>query len=152
MTNARIVIVGPGEYQLICDLYNEIFRPAADAAYFLRRLKHRHNVLTLVAELEGRPVGFSCGYELRPSTYYTWLYGVLPDARRLGIGSQLMAAEHAWARDHGYEMARFECYNDHRPILLLAIKNGFNIVGIRWDSHTSNNHVIFEKNLLTPEE
>lgn len=152
MTNSKIHVVGPGEYQLICDLYNEIFRPAADVAYLQLRLKHRHNVLTLVAELDERPVGFSCGYELRPSTYYTWLYGVIPDARRLGVASQLMAAEHAWARDHGYEMARFECYNDHRPILLLAIKNGFNIAGIRWDAQTSNNHVIFEKSLQVSDE
>ena len=73
-------------------------------------------------------------------------------ARRLGVATQLMDAKHAWARDHGYEMARFECYNDHRPILLLAIQMGYDIVGVRWDLHTANNHVIFEKNLLAQEE
>ena len=146
MTNAKIEIVGPGEYELICNLYNTIFRPPVDAAFFERRLRH-DKPLMMVAELEGRPVGFSCGYELRPTTYYSWLYGVLPEARRLGIASQLMAAEHAWAKDHGYDMVRFECYNQHRPMLLLAIKVGYDIVGIRWDSRTAENLVIFEKHL-----
>ncbi len=148
MTNAKIEIVGPGEYELIRELHNGVFKPAVDASFFERRLRH-HKSLMMVAELEGHPVGFSCGYELRPSTYYSWLYGVLPDARRLGIASQLMDAEHAWAAGHGYEMARFECYNQHRPMLLLAVKNGYDIVGIRWDSHTANNLVIFEKHLST---
>ncbi len=148
MANAKIEIVGPDEYELIRDLYNQVFSPARDVDYFQRRLEHHHHhQLMMVAELDGRPVGFSCGYELRPTTYYSWLYGVLPDFRRLGIASQLLAAEQAWATDHKYEMARFECYNQHRPMLLLAVKNGYDIVGIRWDSHTANNLVIFEKHL-----
>ncbi len=149
MATARIEIVGPGEYELIRDLYNQVFRPARDLAYFQRRLEHHPHKLMMVAELDGRPVGFGCGYELRPTTYYSWLYGVLPEFRRLGIASQLLAAEQAWAMDHKYEMARFECYNQHRPMLLLAVKNGYDIVGIRWDSHTANNLVIFEKHLST---
>ncbi|MFQ5592419.1 MAG: GNAT family N-acetyltransferase [Phycisphaerae bacterium] len=147
MTSVKIDIVGPGEYALLCELYSSVFRPPVDVAFFERRLRH-HKALLMVAELDQRPVGFSCGYELRPTTYYSWLYGVLPDARRMGIASQLMEAEHAWARDHGYEMIRFECYNQHRPMLLLAIKLGYDITGIRWDSRTAENLVIFEK-LLT---
>ena len=147
MANAKIDIVGPDEYGLICELYNAVFRPTRDVSFFQRRLEHHSCVLMMVAELDGRPVGFSCGYELRPTTYYTWLYGVLAEARRLGVASQLLAAEQAWAQDHRYEMARFECYNQHRPMLLLAIKNGYDIVGVRWDSGTANNLVIFEKNL-----
>ncbi|MCP4245684.1 MAG: GNAT family N-acetyltransferase [bacterium] len=92
-------------------------------------------------------MGFACGYELRPTTYYSWLYGVLPDARRLGVATQLLVAETAWARDRGYEMARFECYNQHKPMLLLAIRAGYEIVGLRHDSHTANNLVILEKHL-----
>jgi GNAT superfamily N-acetyltransferase len=152
VANARIERVGPDEYELICDLYNAVYRPHVDTSFFERRLGNRRNVLTMVANLDGRPVGFSCGYELRPSTYYSWLYGVLPDARQLGVGSQLMAAELAWAHEHGYEMARLECYNHYRPMILLAVKSGYDIVGIRWDSHTSNNLVIFERNLAAEEE
>jgi len=144
MANARIEIVGPGEYQLICDLYNEIFKPTVDVQFFEKRLRNR-NALVLVAELDKQPVGFSCGYQLRPSTFYSWLCGVLPDARGLGVAKQLMDAEYAWACDQRYEMIRLECYNQHRPMLVLAIKRGFDIVGTRWDSRTANNLVVFEK-------
>jgi ribosomal protein S18 acetylase RimI-like enzyme len=151
VANAKIQIVGPDEFPLICRLYNAIFRPPEDVAFFKNRVRNRET-LVIVADLEGQPVGFSCGYELRPSTYYSWLFGVLPDARRLGIGSQLLAAEHAWAQQRGYEMARVECYNQQRAMILLAIHFGYDVVGIRYDSRTSNNLIIFEKHLTEVSE
>ncbi|MHC4065817.1 MAG: GNAT family N-acetyltransferase [Planctomycetota bacterium] len=147
MATAKIEIVGPSEYGLIRDLYNRIARPPVDESYFQRRLRYRHNVLMMVAEMDHQPVGFSCAYELRPTTFYGWLYGVLPEARRLGVASQLMAAEHAWAKEQRYEMIRFECYNQHKPMLLLAIQTGYEIIGLRHDSRTAGNLVIFEKHL-----
>jgi len=144
MANAKIDVVGPAEYQLISELYNAVFTPPVDAKFFEQRLQHR-NSLVMVADMEKRPVGFSCGYELRPSTFYSWLYGVLPDARRLGIATQLMDAEYAWVSEQGYEMIRFECYNNHRPMLALALKRNYDVVGIRWDSRTAGNLVILEK-------
>lgn len=147
MANAKIEIVGPNEIELICRLYNEVFRPPQSAEYFTERLRGRKNLL-LVAELDRQPVGFAVGYELRHSTYYSWLIGVLADARRLGIASQLLAAEQAWAKEHGYEMMRFECFNHHRPMLILAIRMGYDVVGIRWDARAMGNLVIFEKYLV----
>lgn len=150
MASVEIIRVGPSEYGLVCDLYNAVFRPPQDAAYIERRLANRTN-LVMVAELERRPVGFLCSYELRPTTFYNWLIGVIPDARRMGIASQLMAAEHAWARARGYEMSRLECYNQSRAMLSLAIRHGYDIVGIRWDSHTSGNLIVFEKSIEATE-
>ncbi len=146
MANVEIIRMGPAEYGLVCDLYNAVFRPSQDVSYFGCRLANRAS-LVMVAELERRPVGFLCSYELRPSTFYNWLTGVIPDARRMGVASQLMAAEQAWARARGYEMSRLECYNQSRGMLLLAIQQGYDIVGLRWDSHMSGNLVIFEKSL-----
>ena len=42
-------------------------------------------------------------------------------------------------------MIRLECYNSHRPMLMLAIKRGYEIVGVRWDLRTAENLVVFEK-------
>ena len=152
MANAKIEAVGPAEYRIICDLYNAIARPPVDVDYFERRLNHHRRVQVMLAELDGNPVGFSCGYELRPSTYYSWLYGVLPEARRLGVASQLMDAQHAWVQAQGYEMIRLECGNRHRPMLILAVRRGYDIVGIRWDSRTAGNLVIFEKHIQTADQ
>ena len=72
---------------------------------------------------------------------------MLPDFRGLGIGAQLCEAEQAWAAENGYEFVRMECQNTHRPVLLMSIKQGFDVVGIRWDPDRHANLVIFEKDL-----
>jgi GNAT superfamily N-acetyltransferase len=147
MANAEINIVGPSETALMTSLYNEVFTPRRDIAFFERRFQSRCNVLNLVAEVDGRPVGFSSGFELKPTTWFNWLFGVLPDFRRHGIAAQLVEAEHAWASERGYEFVRMECHNQHRPVLQLAIKHGFDVVGVRYDSERHSNLVIFEKEL-----
>lgn len=147
MANVIVQKVGPDEYPLLADLYNQVLRPPVDAGHFQRRLEGRRHVLTLVADLDKKPVGFLCGYELRPTTYYLWMCGVIPGARRLGAASQLMDAAHEWAADQGYEMVRLECHNQARPMLHVAIRDAYDIVGIRWDVGSASNLVIFEKYL-----
>jgi GNAT superfamily N-acetyltransferase len=145
MANAEVIVVGPGELPLIADLFNEIFRPPHDVEFFRRRLTGRYNPLLLVGNVDKRPVAFSTGFELKPSTFFSWLTGVHPDFRRTGIASQLHEAQFAWAIDHGYHYIRMECHNAHRPILHMAIKMGFNIAGVRWDPDRAENLIIFEK-------
>lgn len=147
MANAEIVVVGPGELPLITDLYNQMFQPARTEESFRRRFAGRYNSLMLVANLETRPVGFATGFELKPTVYFSWLIGVLPEARRMSVASQLMEAQCDWARERHYQYVRMECHNAHRPILHMAIKLEFNIVGIRWDQDRLDNLVIFERAL-----
>ncbi|HNO77273.1 MAG TPA: GNAT family N-acetyltransferase [Phycisphaerae bacterium] len=147
MANADIIMVGPTETTLITELYNQVFAPKRDVAFFERRFKGRCSLLNLIAEVDHRPVGFLSGFELKPSTWFNWLVGVLPDFRRLGIASQLCEAEQAWARDHGYHDVRMECHNQHRAVLQMCIRQNFDIVGIRFDADRQNNLVIFEKEI-----
>jgi len=147
MATAKIDIVGPTEIPLIAELYAQVYRPARDADFFRRRFLGRYNELKLIATLDARPVGFFLGFELKPTAYFAWLYGVLPDFRRMGIATQLMEAVHAWAAEHGYASIRFECHNQHRPMLHMAIEQGYDVVGIRWDPDRENNLVLFEKAL-----
>ncbi|MGD9648569.1 MAG: GNAT family N-acetyltransferase [Pirellulales bacterium] len=148
MASAKIDIIGPNDIPIVAELYNSVFRPARDQAFFKRRFQGRYNVLMLVASLDDSPVGFFVGFELKPTSFFAWLYGVVPDQRRQGIASQLMEAVHSWARDQGYDTIRFECHNQHRPMLHLAIEQLYDILGIRWDPDRGENLVIFEKSLL----
>src|SRR5919202_2080802 len=145
MADAIIDVVGPEDLSAIVELYNQIFRPQRGEDFFRRRYLGRYNVLQLVARLGDRPVGFFLGFELKPASFFAWFYGVVPDCRRQGIASQLMDAVHSWARQNDYESIRFECHNQHRPMLHLAIALGYDIVGIRWDPDRGDNLVIFEK-------
>ena len=147
MANAKIVPVGPGELSLVTELYNEVFTPRTDMEFFRRRFRGRHNVTMMVALIDDRHVGFIIGFELMPSTYFSWLCGVLPEFRRLGIATQLIQAQQAYAQEHEYQIVRFECSNQHRPMLHVAIREGYDLVGIRWDTASANNVVIFEKDL-----
>ncbi len=149
MADAIIDLVGPGELPLVSMLYSQIFRPARDADSFALRFRGRYNVLMLVARVDNEPAGFFIGFELKPTVFFCWFYGVLPQFRRQKIASQLMDAVHGWAKHNGYEAIRFECHNQHRPMLHLAIALGYDIVGIRWDPDRGDNLVIFEKSLMT---
>ncbi len=145
MADAIIDMVGPEDLPTIAKLYNQIFRPPRDVEAFQRRYQGRYNVLQLIARIKDQPVGLFLGFELKPTVFFAWFYGVLPDFRRQGIASQLMEAVHAWARQNEYESVRMECHNQHRPMLHLAIATGYDIVGMRWDPDRGDNLVIFEK-------
>jgi len=106
MADSEIVMVGPGEIPLVTNLYNEIFRPPQDKAFFERRLLGRYNKLLLVANIERQPVGFALGFELKPSVFFGWLLGVLPSQRRQGVASQLLEAMTTWAAEHEYHGLR----------------------------------------------
>lgn len=147
MANAKIDIIGLGEIALLTELYNDVFNPPAVESFFLRRFRGRSNVSMMVALLDDRHVGFITGFELTPTTYFFWLCGVIPDFRRIGVATQLMQAQQAWASDHGYSAMRFECQNQHRAMLHAAITEGYDLVGIRWDGANANNMAIFEKEL-----
>jgi len=147
MADAIIDLVGPEDLPVIVSLYNQIFRPGRDVESLRRRFRGRYNVLMLVARVAEQPVGFFMGFELKPTVFFSWFYGVVPEFRRQGIASQLMDAVHSWAKQNEYESLRFECHNQHRPMLHLAIALGYDIVGIRWDPDRGDNLVIFEKTL-----
>jgi GNAT superfamily N-acetyltransferase len=148
MVEVEIAEVPRNQLPLLVDLYNQIFRPVRPVAEFERRFLGRHNILQLVAKEAGRPVGLFLGFELKPDTFFAWYYGVVPDCRRKGTGSQLMEAAERWATEKGYEHIRLECYNHQRPMLHLAIQLNYDIVGLRWDADRSANLVICEKSLL----
>lgn len=145
MADAIIEMVGPEDMPEIVHLYNQMFRPPRSLESFRRRFRGRYNSLQLIARIKDQPVGFFLGFELKPTVYFAWFYGVLPDFRRQGIASQLMDAVHSWAKQNDYESVRFECHNQHRPMLHLAIAQEYDIVGMRWDPDRGDNLVIFEK-------
>jgi GNAT superfamily N-acetyltransferase len=147
MADAVIDIVGPEGLPVIVRLYNQIFRPSRNEEAFQRRYLGRHNVLQMVAHLDDRPVGFFLGFELKPRVFFAWFCGVLPEFRRQGVGAQLVEAVHGWARLNDYDSVRFECDNQHRPMLQMGIALGYDIVGIRWDPDRGANLLLFQKEL-----
>ncbi|MGP1346906.1 MAG: GNAT family N-acetyltransferase [Phycisphaerales bacterium] len=151
MADATIDRINPADLDTITHLYNQVFRPERDAAFFQRRLaRDGENALVHVARIDDQAVGFYIGHELKPSIHFAWLIGVVPEMRRTGIGTQLLRSAMDWAATRGYEAIRFEVSNAVRPFLTFGIKEGFDIIGLRWDPDQTANLVILEKPLVEP--
>lgn len=144
MADAQVDVVGLADLPLVADLYGQIFKPPRDAEALKRRFLGRYNALVLIASQGEQPVGFFLGYEADPRAYGGWLMGVLPEARRQGVGSQLLDAAEEWARNRQYEALRFEVHNYARSMLHLAVARGYDVSGLRWDHELGANAVIFE--------
>src|SRR5262245_34412059 len=106
MADAIIEIVGQDDLPTLVDLYNRIYRPARDVTTFRRRLLGRHNVLQMIARIGDQPVGLFLGFELKPTTFFVWFCGVLPEMREQGVAAQLMEAAQEWAKLSHYDSIR----------------------------------------------
>lgn len=100
-----------------------------DRAYLLARAP-MHQVWHLVtAKVEGVVVGFKLGYALDSTEFYSWLGGVSPGHRGLGIASALMRRQHAWARGQKYQWVLTKSQNQFREMLILNLRHGFEVIG-----------------------
>lgn len=104
----------------------------------------RHQIL--LASVEGELVGYKVGYEHDPSTFYSWVGGVRPEWRGLGIASDLMDRQHAGCRSRGYTKVRTKTQNRYRAMLMLNLKQGFDVIGTQTSSG-GDLKILLEKNL-----
>lgn len=73
-------------------------------------------------------VAFKAGYELRPGLFYSWLGGVLPSHRRLGIATRLLVEQHAYAKSIGCTEIRTISTNEHKGMMICNLQQGFDII------------------------
>lgn len=102
--------------------------------------------LILVAFDGDRPVAFKVGYE-RDGYFYSWMGGVLPAYRQRGLARQLADRQEAWARAAGYDSVTFKTRNQHKGMLVFALKNGFDIIGFREKESVATNRILLRKPL-----
>ena len=100
--------------------------------------------LILVAYAGDKPVGFKVGYE-REGSFYSWMGGVLPSYRRRSIARRLAEAQERWARAQGYKWVTFKTRNQHKNMLLFALKRNFDIIGFKEKGNVKTNRIILRK-------
>lgn len=101
----------------------------------------------LVAYDEAQPVGFKLGYETAPGEFYSWLGGVAPAYRRDGVAQRLLEAQERWAQEHGYARLRVKTRNQFRAMLMLLIRNGYQIIGLEKKGEAADYRLLLEKSL-----
>jgi GNAT superfamily N-acetyltransferase len=125
-------------------LHAQVLGPLSPGRLALR-LKGRRSLL-LAALSEDRVVGYKFGYEDRPGRFYSWIGGVAPDHRRQGVGRLLMEHQHEWARRRGYRRVRTQTSNEHKPMLILNLRCGFDVVG-HLLNHRGEARIVLERPL-----
>jgi GNAT superfamily N-acetyltransferase len=103
--------------------------------------------LLVVALVNDRVVGFKLGFCERPGVFHSWLGAVAESSEGHGIGRRLLELQHQYLQEHGYHMVRTGTRNRFKRMLILNLRNGFDLVGVKIKDGEA--HLQLEKR-LTP--
>ncbi|HME70267.1 MAG TPA: GNAT family N-acetyltransferase [Myxococcota bacterium] len=137
--------IGPREIEEIAGLFEACFGQASDTD-FAERVREKRRPLALIARDGGKAVGYKLGYERSRGVFFSWLGGVLPSRRRLGIARELLRRQHAWCEENGYTKVLTESTNRWKEMLILNLTEGFDIMGVHLDANCAL-HVEMRKEL-----
>lgn len=121
------------------------FKEPVSVAEYERRFKGMPHLI-LMAYVDGAAAGFKVGYE-RDGYFYSWLGGVLPAYRRQKVALALAEAQEKWAKKQAYDTVTFKTRNQHKNMLIFALKRGFNIIGFTAKEEVLTNRILLRKHL-----
>lgn len=118
-----------------------------DEPVFINRLSGAESLI-LIAVKNNCKVGFKAGYNRdEDGSFYSWMGGVIPEFRKLQVAKKLANAQERWAVKRGYSAITFKTRNYLKPMLIFALKNGFDIIDVIPKEKTSNHRIILRKEL-----
>jgi len=101
-----------------------------DQAEFEQRLGS-DSALLLVAERNGTVAGFKAGYDrYGDGSFYSWLGGVQPEARRAGIAQALLESQEREVINSGFDRIYVKTRNRFVGMISLLLKSGYGVVGV----------------------
>ncbi|WP_435989674.1 GNAT family N-acetyltransferase [Rossellomorea sp. LjRoot5] len=127
----------------IVTLHQSVFGNSDD---LINKMAHKPEILIDMAMEDSRVIGYKIGYELDPDTFYSWLGGVDPEYRKQGIAAELMKRQHQTLKERGYTVVQTKTMNKWRSMLILNIKNGFDVIDTCTDEKGLHK-IILEKKL-----
>lgn len=128
----------------IIELHKVIFGTSDD---LINKMANKPKLLVITAMNDTKVIGYKIGYELDNNKFYSWLGGVDTYYRKHGIASELMERQHQYLKENGYSVVQTKTMNKWRNMLVLNIKNGFDVI----DTYTDEkglHKIILEKKLL----
>ncbi|WP_345860983.1 GNAT family N-acetyltransferase [Shewanella algae] len=125
--------------------------PEFDSGYQKQEFERRltgNACLLLLAFVEGELAGFKLGYALDEQCFYSWLGGVLPDYRSLGLARSMLEAQERWATQAGYKQIQVKTRNQFRSMLNMLISHQYQVVDFRAEpGHIADNRLYLEKSM-----
>ena len=127
----------------ILKLHESVFE---ESATLVDKIKSKSKVLMNIAIDQSTVVGYKIGYEIDTHKYYSW-YGAVHEAYRgQGIASELMKQQHCLVKEAGYTIVQTKTRNKWRSMLILNIKNGFDVIDVFTDD-AGIHRIVLEKNI-----
>ncbi len=117
-----------------------------NADLFIKRIQTKEDVISIIAYKGEEILGFKIGYKYDEITFYSWVGGVLPNYRRKGIAKKLAEIQEKRVREKGYVKIRTKSMNCYKPMILMNVKNGFDIVEV-YTNEKEQRKIIFEKEI-----
>lgn len=125
--------------------------PEFQQPYSLDVLENRltESSLILIAEIDSQIVGFKCGYpsDESPNHFYSWLGGVVAEHRAKGVALALLNEMETRCLQSNFEWLTFKTLNQHKNMMIFALKNGFEIDRVVTSDKDARNRIIFKKKL-----
>lgn len=128
----------------IIELHKDIFGTTDD---LINKIANKPKLLVVTAMNGTKVIGYKIGYELDNNKFYSWLGGVDRNYRKHGIASELMKKQHEYLKENGYSVVQTKTMNKWRDMLVLNIKNGFDVIDTYIDEKGLYK-IILEKKLL----
>ncbi|MFC1754529.1 GNAT family N-acetyltransferase [Thermoproteota archaeon] len=133
-----------GECEKIKQVFDKVLLDPFDKDIFLEKMGNKKHLI--LGAFDGdKIVGFKAGYER--GEFYTWVGGVLEEYRRKGIASQLANEQEKWAKEQGFKKVWFKTYNNFKPMIIFALKRGFNIVRSEYNEKRKKIVIFLDKDL-----
>jgi len=112
---------------------------------YQKRLRGKVHLI-LIAYIDQQAAGFKVGYE-RADYFYSWMGAISPTYRRRNLATLLAEKQEAWAKEKGYSKIVFKTRNHLKPMLLFALKRGFNIISVEEKETVEAYRILLQKTL-----
>ena len=102
--------------------------PEFNSPYKIEEYKKRctGKYLALIAEIDNQSVGFKIGYDrLNDGSFYSWMGGVLPKFRRMGVAYSLANFQEKWATNNKFSSILLKTRQKHDGMIAFSLNRGF---------------------------
>jgi len=121
-----LIHIRKGAFRECVDLSTKI--PEFNSPYKIEEYKKRcaGKYLALIAEIDNKPVGFKIGYDrFKNGSFYSWMGGVLPKFRRMGVAYSLANSQEKWAAENKFSSILLKTRQKHGGMIAFSLNRGF---------------------------
>ena len=143
-----MIHIRKGAFQECVDLSSKI--PEFNSPYKIEEYKKRcpGKYLALIAEIDNQLVGFKIGYDrFKNGSFYSWMGGVLPKFRRMGVAYSLANFQEKWTAENEFSSILLKTRKKHDEMIAFSLNRGFIITEETQITPAEETRIWMEKSL-----